>query len=157
MLVLTRVRLDLTCRIGILLRGAGAALALAPTATARGSGLAGLGRKRPFGRGFKRGLHGENAGTTGKVSRGSDWRDGDRSKLATARRGEAATMSNCRCGKGRGRGKTGRRGSLPRGEAPAATRGDRGAARRRRRRVAEIRRRPACAARVCEGRAAVAA
>jgi hypothetical protein len=96
-----------------------------------GGELAGLGRKRPSGLGFKRGQHEENEGAMGNASRGSGWQDEGRSGLPTGRRGEAATASNCRDGKGRRRGEVGRRGSLPQGETPAVARGDRGAARRR--------------------------
>jgi hypothetical protein len=77
--VLTRVRLDLTHRIEIpRLRGAEVARAAALAPAAAGGGLAGLGRKRPSGLGFKRGLHGKNAGAMGIASRGSVGQGGGR-------------------------------------------------------------------------------
>jgi hypothetical protein len=55
---------------------------------AGGCGLAELGRKWPFGLGFKRGLPGENESATENTSRGLGWRDGDRSGLPMARHSE---------------------------------------------------------------------
>jgi hypothetical protein len=43
-----------------------------------GGGIAGLSRKRPSRLDFTCRLNGENAGATGKTSRGSGWRNGGR-------------------------------------------------------------------------------
>jgi hypothetical protein len=106
-----------------------------------GGGLARLGRKRPSGLGFERGLHGENTGATGIASKGFGRGAGAGEGRTAVARGRGAPARNRARGKAGKRGKIGRRGPLPHGGTPAAARGDRGAARRRRLRAAEVQRR----------------
>jgi hypothetical protein len=157
--VLTHVRLDLTRRIGIRwLRRAGAAraAALAPAATAYGGGLAGLGRKRPSGRVFDRGLHGKDAGATGTASRGSGWRDGGRRGAhgGGARPRNFGEESRVREGGEEGENRPAVLLTATRSSWGTCSMAESGGAAGRR--AAEMRLRQACAASVCEARAAAA-
>jgi hypothetical protein len=116
---------------------------------AGGGGLVGLGRKRPSGLGFDRGLHGKDAGASRIVSRGSVWRDGGRrgTQSGGARRGDSGEGSREREGGGEGENRPAMLLTTTRSSwRTCATAESGGAAARP---AAEVRRRQACTARVC--------
>jgi hypothetical protein len=111
--------------------GGGAGRRLREQAAADSSGLAAESRKCDSGHSFDSSLAGEKENEEGNTFKGLRRGTGGRGRLTAARHGTAGTVSKRRGGKGRGKGKSGRRGSSPESGTPAVACGNSEAARQR--------------------------